>query len=238
MPSQQRSGEPELELLALSRIRQAIGERTQGSFRDIPQFSSVVLADIEVLTEVRKARKEASSSGPVPTYNDYFIKVVASILKEYPRLNAWYEDEGLKVLKSINLGFACATDEGVLLPTVFDADQKSVQQIAQETGELIDLARRGRLRASLQQGAGFTVSNLGPTVVDCFQAIISPPQTAILAIGSIKPRPLAVAGKVVAQPSVYLNLVVDHRAADAADAAAFLADLTARLSDHNWLQKQ
>ena len=226
MPSQNHSRQPDFELLTPSRIRQAIGERTQGSFRDIPQFQSAVLADAEALVAARKARKQQGGPGPIPTYNDYFIKLVAAIIPKYPQLNAWYDNEGLKLLKPINIGFACATDEGVLLPTVFDADQKSLEQIAQETSELIELARRGRLRASLQQGAGFTVSNLGPTVVDLFQAIISPPQTGILAIGSLKPRPVVVAGAVVAQASVYLNLVVDHRAADAADAAAFLTDLT------------
>ena len=234
----QRRGEPEYQRVEHTRIRRAIGERTQSSFRDIPQFSSLVLVDAQTLVEVREARKSASVEQPVPTYNDYFIKSVAVILNDHPRLNAWCDDEGLRILKPINLGFACATDQGVLLPTVFDADQKSLAEIAQETAELIDLARRQRLRASLQQGAGFTVSNLGPSVVDWFQAIISPPQTAILAIGSIAQRPLVADGSVVARPSVYLNLTTDHRAADAADAAAFLAELTALLNDRTWLAGQ
>lgn len=238
MPSRRRPAEPEYELLQHSRIRQAIGQRTQTSFRDIPQFPCVVLADVEALVGVRETRKKSSRQGLIPTYNDYFIKAVASILGQYPRLNAWHDEESLKVLKSINIGVAVATDEGVLLPTIFDADQKSVQQIAQETAELIESARRGRLRASRQQGAGFTISNLGPTVVDIFQAIISPPQTAILAIGSIKPRPMVVAETVVARASVYLNLTVSHQAADAITGASFLADLTGRLSDPEWLQQQ
>lgn len=238
MPSSQRRREPEYELMAHSPIRQAIADHTQASFRDVPQFSTVVLADVETLVEVREERKEKGGEGPVPTYNDYFIKTVAAILRNHPRLNAWYDPEGLRVLEPINVGFACATDEGVLMPTVFDADQKSLVEITGDTAELIDLARRGRLRASQQRGAGFTISNLGPTVVDYFQAIISPPQTAILAIGSLKPRPLVMDGTVVARHSVYLNLVVDHRAADAAAAAAFLSDLTPLLNDRTWLQSQ
>ena len=238
MPSPPRQGEPEYELLAHSRIRQAIGDRTQASFRDIPQFSSVVLADAQALVEVREERKKEGGEDPIPTYNDYFIKCVATILGSHPRLNAWCDQEGLRVLKSINVGLACATEQGVLIPTIFDADQKNLVVIARETAELVALAREGRLRASLQQGAGFTISNLGPGVVDWFQAIISPPQTAILAVGSLKPRPLVVNGAVVARPSVYLSLTVDHRAADAAEAAPFLADLTARLNDRAWLAEQ
>ncbi len=238
MASPKHSADPEYKLLPHTRIRQAIGQRTQASFRDIPQFWSAVLVNVEVLVEVREARKEAGAHAPIPSYNDYFIKAVASILGNHPRFNAWYDQQGLKVLRPINIGFACATDEGVLMPTIFDADQKSLQQIAQETTELIDMARRGRLRASLQQGAGFTISNIGPGVVDCFQAIISPPQTGILAIGSIKARPIVVDGVVVARTSVYLTLSVDHRAADAADAAAFIGDLIARLSERQWLEQQ
>ncbi len=238
MPEQSHLTEPEYEVVAHTRIRQAIGERTHSSLRDIPQFSTVILADVGELIEVREERKQASTEGLVPTYNDYFIKAVASIIGDHPRLNAWGDEEGLKVLKSINIGVAVATEQGVLLPTIFDADTKSLQQIAEETAELIDLARRGRLRASLQQGAGFTLSNLGPAAVDWFQAIISPPQTAILAVGSIKLRPMVVNKAVVARPSVYLSLSLDHRAADAADAAAFLGDLTSHLGDRQWLQKQ
>ncbi len=238
MPEERRSGEPEYELVEHTRIRQAIGERTHGSLRDAPQFSTVILADVGDLVEVREERKQASSEGLVPTYNDYFIKAVASIFGDHPRLNAWWDEKGLKVFKSVNIGFACATQQGVLLPTVFDADTKSLQQIAEETAELIDLARRGRLRASLQQGAGFTLSNLGPGAVDWFQAIISPPQTAILAVGSIKLRPMVIETTVTAHPSVYLSLSLDHRVADAADAAAFLGDLTSRLGERQWLQKQ
>ncbi len=234
MPSR-RPHEPEFEVEELTRIRQAIGERTGTSFRDIPQFWLQVLADTEALVAARNERKE--QGGVVPTYNDYFIKIVASTIGKYPAMNAWCEDNQVKLLKPINLGFACATEDGVLLPTVFDADEKSLDEIAEDTRELIELARGGRLRASLQMGAGFTVSNIGPTVVDMFNAIISPPQTAILAVGAIKQRPMVVDGQIVPRLSAYLTLTADHRALDATQAAPFLNDLVERLADSDWLMR-
>ncbi len=232
MPSR-RPHEPEFEVEELTRIRQAIGERTGTSFRDIPQFWLQVLADTEALVAARNKRKERD--GLVPTYNDYLIKIVASVIGTYPAMNAWCEDNQVKLLKPINLGFACATEDGVLLPTVFDADKKSLDEIAETARELIEMARAGRLRASLQMGAGFTVSNIGPTVVDMFNAIISPPQTAILAIGAMKQRPMVVDGQIVPRLSAYLTLTVDHRALDAAQAAPFLNDMVDRLADSDWL---
>ena len=232
MPSR-RPHEPEFKVEELTPIRQAIGERTQTSFRDIPQFWIQVLADVEALVAARNRRKE--QGGVVPTYNDYFIKAVASIISDYPAMNAWCEDNQIKLLKPINIGFACATDDGVLLPTVFDADKKSLDEIAENSRELIELARCGRLRASLQMGAGFTISNIGPTVVDAFNAIISPPQTAILAIGAMKKRPMMVDDEIVARISAYLTLTVDHRVLDATQAVPFLHDLIGLLADSDWL---
>ncbi len=231
--SSRRLHEPEFEVEELTHIRQAIGERTGTSFRDIPQFWLQVLADTEALVAARSARKK--TGGVVPTYNDYFIKIVASIIGNYPAMNAWCEGNQVKLLKPINLGFACATEDGVLLPTVFDADKKSLDEIAERTRELIEMARSGRLRASLQMGAGFTLSNIGPTVVDMFNAIISPPQTAILAIGAIKQRPMVVDGAIVPRLSAYLTLTVDHRALDATQAAPFLNDIVELLGDAGWL---
>jgi len=234
MPSR-RPHEPEFEVEELTPIRQAIGERTRRSIVEIPQFDNQVLADAEALATARNKRKE--QGGIVPTYNDYFIKAVASIIDKYPAMNAWCENGQVKLLKPINIGFACATDEGVLLPTVFDADKKSLDEIAENTAELIKLARSGRLRASLQMGAGFTISNIGPTVVDAFNAIISPPQTAILAIGAMKKRPMVIDDEIVARASVYLTLTVDHRVLDATQAAPFLNDLVALLTDSDRLEQ-
>jgi pyruvate dehydrogenase E2 component (dihydrolipoamide acetyltransferase) len=206
-----------------TRIRGAIGQRTLASVNEIPQFHLRTLVDMEPLVAYREQLKQ--SADPVPTYNDLSIKAVAVALPEYPRFNAWCGDEGIKLLDAVNVGFAVGTDQGVLLPTVHDADRKGLSEIAAETSEMIEMARKGRLRASLQMGAGFTISNLGPIGIDSFAPIISPPQVAILGIGSIKPQPMVIDGEIVARRAAHLTLVMDHRAADGADGAAFLAAL-------------
>jgi pyruvate dehydrogenase E2 component (dihydrolipoamide acetyltransferase) len=139
-------------------------------------------------------------------------------------LNAWLDEEGMKVLRRVNVAFAVGTDQGVLLPVVLDVDKKPLAQVAAETKELVELARSGKLRASLQMGAGFVLSNIGPGRIEWFTAIISPPQVGILSIGSIIPRPMVVGAGVAVRPSFNAILTVDHQAIDGADAAAAMND--------------
>lgn len=218
------------------RVRRAIGERTLSSVNEIPQFHLRTLVEMESLIAFREHLKQGE--GPVPTYNDLCIKAVALVLREHPLFNAWCDPEQLKLLSSINVGFAVNTEQGVLLPTVREADRKSLGEIAEETGELIELARAGRLRASLQMGAGFTISNLGPVGIDAFAPIISPPQVAILGIGSIKLQPMVVDGEVAARMGAYLTLVMDHRAGGGAEGAAFLSSLEALLGEPRRLAQE
>lgn len=206
-----------------TRVRKAIGDRTLMSVNEIPQFHMRTLVDMEPLAAFREELKQTAD--PVPTYNDLSIKAAAVGLREFPRFNAWCEPDQLKLLDSVNVGFAVSTDQGVLLPTVRDADTKSLEEIAAETSEMVEMARNGRLRASLQMGAGFTISNLGPIGIDSFAPIISPPQVAILGIGSIKPQPIVIDGEIEVRRAAQLTLVLDHRAADGAEGAQFLAAL-------------
>ena len=192
-----------------------------------------VAVDASAVLAARGEYKTRAAGRRVPTVNDVLIRTVAQALPAYPRLNAWYAPEGVQALQVVNVGFAAATPEGVLLPTVFDADRKTVWEIADETAGMVEAARKGKLRASLQMGAGFTVSNIGPVGLDWFQAIISPPQAAILAAGSVAPRPMVVADTVVPRPVMLLTLTVDHRVADGAEAAPFLPELRDRLEGWN-----
>jgi len=218
---------PEFELIPHSRTRLAIGERVGRSRREIPDFDLFAQAEVGALVADREQRKR--SGGFVPTFNDLFIYIVARLLPEFPILNAWYTEQGLKVFKPVHLGFAVQTDQGVLLPTLFDANRKPLKQIGEEARELTELARSGKLRASLQQWAGFTISNVGPTEIDAFDAIISPPQTAILAIGPIAKRPVVIDDAVAVRPTVWLVLTVDHRIVDGTVGAGFLSALKGRL---------
>lgn len=230
--SQRRSrpDEQEFELVEHTRTRKAIGDRTLQSVNETPAFRVHKLVQAEALLAARKALK-AQAPEVMPTFNDFLIKLVADLLPRYRRFNAWWAPEGLKLLKNVNVGFATATDQGVLLPTVLEADRKDLLTIAKETAEMVAMARAGKLRATLQMGAGFTISNIGPVGIDAFDAIISPPQTGILAIGSIMPRPLAEGDQVVVRQTMWLSLTVDHRSVDGADGAAFLSDLDKAIAD-------
>ncbi len=234
MPPASKPWEPEYETIAPSAIRLAIGERTQFSFRDIPQYDVSRQVVCRELVAARQALKAAGVE-PLPTYNDYLIKLVALTLREFPLLNSWYEEGAIKLLKPVNVGFVCDTEQGILLPTVFDADRKPLAEIAAATRELIAAARAGRLRASLQKGAGFTITNIGPTGADLFNGIISPPQTAILAVGALAERPVVEEGRVHAAPTMYLTLSLDHRVHDGRHGAAFLARLAESLGDRELL---
>ena len=228
MTTSKRPDEQEYELIEHTRTRKAIGDRTLQSVNEEPQFRVQKLVVTDALMELRSGLKEAGGD-PIPTYNDILIKLVAVTLRDFPRLNAWWDEAGLKLLKDINVGFAVDTEDGVMLPTVLNADTKSLAEIAAETAELVALARRGRLRATLQMGAGFTLSNIGPTGIDVFDAIISPPQTGILAVGSIMPRPVVEDGEIVVRNTMWASLTMDHRSVDGADGARFLAQLAKAL---------
>ncbi len=223
MAPRQRPDQQEYDLEQLSRVRKAIGERTALSFSTKPHFSTTVLVDATAMVELRGQLK-ADGVSPLPTYNDILIKVCADVLGRHRRLNAWLDEEGLKVLRHINVAFATATPQGVLLPVVLDADRKSLVEVAKETREMVELARAGRLRASLQMGGGFLLSNIGPGRVEWFTAIISPPMVAVLSIGSMAQRPVVIEGRIEARQTFYATLTVDHQAIDGADSAAFLQD--------------
>lgn len=227
--------EPDFEIIEPSPIRRAIGERTQTSFRDIPQFDVTRQINATALVAARSALK-AAGADPLPSYNDYLIKLSALALRDLPMLNTWYEDNAIKALKPVNVGFACDTDEGILMPTVFDADTRPLAEIAADTKDLIAAARAGRLRASLQKGAGFSLTNIGPTGVDFFNGIISPPQTAILAIGALAQRPVVSGSQVTVAPTLYLTISLDHRVHDGRNGAAFLAAVAERMGDEETLR--
>lgn len=229
-----RPDQQDFTLLEQTRTRLAIGERTLQSVTQKPHFWMSVEVDATAVVAARTGLKE-SGAEVVPSYNDFLLKTVALILPDNPRFNSWRVEEGLHVLEHINVGFAVATEQGVLLPTLMDADKKSLAEIAQEARELVDLARTGKLRATLQMGAGFTVSNIGPEAVDAFSGVISPPQTGILAVGAMKQRAVVADGEVVARATMICTLSIDHAAADGADGAKFLGDLQRSIEDPEFL---
>ncbi|MEA2062697.1 MAG: dihydrolipoamide acetyltransferase family protein [Gemmatimonadota bacterium] len=219
-----REPEPEFTLKALSPIRKAIAKRVSYSLREIPQFD----LHLEIDASALKAARTGFLTGGgdiVPGYNDMIICCCAKVLEKHPALNAHFTGEGIREFHEVNIGFAVATGQGVFLPVIRKAETKSILEIAGETAEMSKLARKVKLRASAQMHGTFTVSSLGGFGIDSFNAVISPPQVAILAVGAVIEKPRVRLGKITPAPVLHLTLTVDHRAVDGAGAAGFLKEL-------------
>jgi pyruvate dehydrogenase E2 component (dihydrolipoamide acetyltransferase) len=215
--------------MELSPIRKAIADRVVASHTEIPVFHIHAEVDGGPILELRSRLKDEWEEAP--SVNDIILKCCAAVLPDHDVVNAGFVDGKVRLYKEVNVGFAVATDKGVLVPVVKGANEKSLADVAEETRDMIAQARKGRLRASLQQGGTFSISNIGPGRVTAFNAIIGPPQTAILAIGALAKRPFVVDGELAVRSTMWLTLTVDHRAIDGADGAEFLEALVAQFED-------
>jgi pyruvate dehydrogenase E2 component (dihydrolipoamide acetyltransferase) len=168
---------------------------------------------------------KAAPTAEVPTYNDILLKLTATALREHPRLQAQWRDEGLFVPERIDLALAVDTDAGLLVPVIRDVARLSLREVAARSRELLALASSGRLTAEQMRDATFTVSNLGMFGVDAFTPIIHLPQCATLGVGRIAREPVVVNDTVVPRDTLTLSLTFDHRVVDGAPAARFLAAL-------------
>ena len=167
-------------------------------------------------------RDRAKKQIPNLTYTDLLVKLVAAAIAQHPRVNVSWKDGAIVQHADINIGLAVAIDDGLVVPVIHRADTLSLAEIAARRGDLASRAQSGKLRPVDIQGGGFTISNLGMYGVDAFNAIVNPPQAAILAVGRIADRVVAVNGQPAVQPTIVLTLSCDHRALDGARGAAFL----------------
>ncbi len=204
-----------------TRVQRLIARRmAEGS--SVPTFAVETEIDMTAVTERRGSLAEAAES--VPSVNDFLVKAAALALREFPRLNASYTDRGFELYARVNVGIAVAGEDTLVVPTVFDADRKSLAEIAAETRRLAERARAGEITAAELEGGTFTVTNLGMLGVRRFLPIINPPQAAILAVGAVYPRPAVDdRGALVLLPSLSATLVCDHRIVYGAEAARFLS---------------
>ncbi|MBX3068580.1 MAG: 2-oxo acid dehydrogenase subunit E2, partial [Cryobacterium sp.] len=193
-------------------------------------FFLTSVADVEKLLEFRGDVNQALASQNLKaSVNDVIVKAVATALREHPEANAsWVDDDaGPYILrhKQVNVGIAVATEGGLLVPVIRDADSKSLGQIASATNDLAEKARTGKLSIDEMTGGTFSVSNLGMFGIDQFTAMLNPPEAGILAVGAASPVPVVRNGALVEVPKLKVTLTVDHRVMDGAVAAAFLKDL-------------
>ena len=205
----------------LSRMRRAVGEAMTRSAREAPQFS--ISRDVD-MTAANAKRKAAGVS-----YTDVILAAAATALRAHPRLRSRFDGDAVVVSEKIDVGIAVALDAGLIVPVLRDAERKSLGALRDEREALETAVRSGRARADAFGGAAITVSNLGTFGVDRFTAIVNPPEASILAVGRVADRVIAANGAPAVRPVVSLTLTVDHRVADGADAARFLADVATHL---------
>jgi pyruvate dehydrogenase E2 component (dihydrolipoamide acetyltransferase) len=210
-------------VVELSRTQQTIARRMAESKATIPHFALQSDVDMEACVALRSELKDAIPTHPAPTYNDMVVKACALALREHPKANGSYRDGQLQLYSRINLGVAVAAQDALVVPTVFDADLKSLGEIARETRALAARVRDGTITPPELGGGTFTVSNLGMFGVASFTAIINPPQAAILSVGSLGPRAVIRDGEIVSRNTMTVTLACDHRILYGADAARFLA---------------
>jgi pyruvate dehydrogenase E2 component (dihydrolipoamide acetyltransferase) len=217
------------ETIEVSPAWKVMAARTVASWTSAPHFSlSREISAGRLLTWLERIR---ARSGAEVTVTDLILRVVAASLLEHPRLNGRWSEDGITVGGAVNLGLAVATDDGLVVPVIADAERLSVEELARRRHDLIERARAGGLRPADVQNGTFTVTNLGMYGVDSFAAVINPPQAAILAVGRIAERPVAEEGQVVVLPRMTLTLSCDHRVVDGARGARFLGTLAELLEE-------
>ena len=220
------------ELVPMSRVRQQIARVTARSKREAPHF--YVSAEID-MTRAMDLRKQINatleSEGVRVSVNDMIIRACAESLKGFPNLNSFYTDDGIQTNAGINIGIAIAGEQGLILPAIMDSGTMSLAEVARASKDLIERATKGTLHPREYTGGTFAVSNLGMFDVTSFIAIIQPPQSAVLAVGTVTPRPVVAGGEIKVASMMTATISGDHRVTDGAEAAQFLVAVKKMLED-------
>jgi len=217
------------EIVQPSRKEQISAERLTASFTSTPHFYLRNYVDAsEVLSWQERLNPEVrEASGCCLTLTDLFILLTAHTLERHPRLNASWRTGRIRVYKAVQLGLAVAGPDGLTVPVIQNANQRTLPEIAAERERLVEKAQAGKLATNDLEGGTFTISNLGMFGVDEFTAVINPPQSAVLAVGRVAERAVVIQGQVGVRQMLTLTLSIDHRVVDGAAAAQFMSDLRA-----------
>ncbi len=210
--------------IALTQIRKTIAKRLSESIGPIPTFYLTAAFDLSRVVEMREAMLELGDEFKV-SINDILLKGVATALAQHPEVNAHWLGDRIRQHNRVHLGMAVATDDGLIVPVIFDADRKRLSEISAESRQLAKLARERKLRPEQYTGSTFSLSNLGMMQIDQFTAIINPPEVAILAVGTAEDVPVVVNGELQTRKRVRVTMSCDHRAVDGAVGARFLLTL-------------
>ena len=222
----------EYEDVKLTNIRKVIAKSMHQSLSEMAQLTHTVSFDATCIMNYRKQLKLAAEKLDVPniTLNDIMLYAVSRVLPRHPDLNAHYLGDSIRRFRHVNLGVAVDTPRGLMVPTLFNADEKSLREISSEAKALIAACQEGSINPDLLQGGSFTVSNLGSLGIEHFTPVINPPQTGILGVCGITERVrTGKDGGISVYPAMGLSLTYDHRALDGAPASRFLAELKTAL---------
>ena len=220
-----------VEVQQLSSMRKTIARRLTEAWQ-APVFQLGITVDMGRAVELRKRLVELNAEGSVkPTISDLLTKVCAAALMRHRAVNALYKGDAVELYPTANIGIAVAVPNGLVVPVIPGCERKSIAGIAATRAAVVERARAGKLQQSDLDGGTFTISNLGMFGIERFVAVLNPPQAAILAVGSIEDRVVAVDGSPAVRPRMELTLTCDHRAIDGATGAEFLRDVKAFLEE-------
>jgi pyruvate dehydrogenase E2 component (dihydrolipoamide acetyltransferase) len=208
----------------LTQIRKTIARRLAESIGPIPTFYLTAEFDMTRAMDMRAAMAEQGEEFKV-SINDILLKSTATALARHPEVNAHWLGDRIRFFNRVHLGMAVATDDGLIVPVIFDADQKGIGEIAGESRELAKRARDRKLKPEEYTGSTFSVSNLGMMQIEQFTAIINPPECGILAIGTLEDKAVVVNGDLAVRKRLRVTMSCDHRVIDGAIGARFLQDL-------------
>jgi pyruvate dehydrogenase E2 component (dihydrolipoamide acetyltransferase) len=220
------------QVTSMTPLRRTIARRMTQSSQN-PHITMITEID---MTEVVGLRNEINERAEKKhevrvSFNDIIVKAVADVLERFPKFNATLSGHDLIIFDEINIGVAMATEEGLIVPTVREANKKSITEIAIETKDFGARAKKNELKPEELTGSTFTVSNLGPFNVDLFIPVINPPEAAILALGQIKKKPVIIDDTIAVRSTMMASCAVDHRVLDGAPAGQFLQALKETLEN-------
>ena len=217
--------EPDDGLVPLTRMRQQIARTTVGSKTTIPHFYVTTDIDMTAAMSLRREINESLEGDVRVSVNDLVIKACVHTIRSFPKFNSSYTDDGIRMHDSINVGMAIAEDDGLIMPAILDCGDKSLTEISSASKDLVRRSQSGTLQVEEYTGGTFSISNMGMFDVTSFVAIIQPPQSAVLAIGTVQKRPVVEGDKIVVREIMSATLSVDHRVSDGAEGAQFIVQL-------------
>jgi pyruvate dehydrogenase E2 component (dihydrolipoamide acetyltransferase) len=215
--------------ITMSRIWRVMAERISQAWTTIPHF--YLLREVNATKFITWLGDSRARSTEKITYTDLLVKVTATALRKHPRLNASWRGDTIVLNPDINMGLAVAVEDGLVVPVIHNADKMGLSQLASRRAQLVTKAQASKLSPDDLSGGTFTISNLGMYGVDAFNAIVNPPQAAILAVSRIADRVVPLNGVPAVQPMMNLSLSCDHRVVDGARGAQFLQTLADLIED-------